>query len=142
MRNALIVVLPLSLILFACTREVVVGIDPLRHVVLVDLKNSNDAGEFSADCFQLLNFPAAVNVIAGPKLELNSSGEIADFNVAAEVGLQSAAACVKFVEHPAYTALMAKWRPRANSICTATFGPRCETAVEAAGDSSTSAPKR
>lgn len=134
MRFAILFALPLAL-LSACAREVIVGVDPMRHVMLVDLKDSRDAREFSADCFQLLDCPAAMNVVAGPKLELLSPGEFTDFNAAVEIGLRSADGCAKLVDDPAYRSLIAKWQPRAHSIRTATFGPRCEPepAAPAAG---------
>lgn len=102
---------------------------PIRHVIVLDLKDPADYREFGSDCFQLLFVPGVRNVLTGPGLETHQSEEMS-CGAAAVLDMDTAEACVALPHQAGYTALLDKWRPRANSLRVTSFGPRCEITPE------------
>lgn len=98
---------------------------PIRHVVVLDLKDAGEYREFGADCFQLLFIPGVVNVVTGPGLE-TCQPDTMPCSTAVVLDLDTADSCRKLPEQPAYIALMQKWKPRASSVHVVSFGPRCD----------------
>lgn len=98
---------------------------PVRHVVTLDLVSDGDSNEFSQDCAWLLQVPGVVNVLTGPGLKTGQP-ESAPCDVGVVVDVSNSEACVRLPQHPAYRALMDKWRGRAAAISAVSFGPRCE----------------
>lgn len=98
---------------------------PVRHVVALDLVNTEDANEFSRDCASLFQAPGVVNILTGPGLDTGQP-EAVPCDVGVVVDVTNADACVRLPRHPAYRALMDKWRGRGAAIQVVSFGPRCD----------------
>jgi len=109
-----------------------VALVPIRHVVVLDLKDAADYREFGKDCFQLLFVPGVVNILTGPGLDTGQAQEL-PCGAAMVLDMQDSETCHKLPEAPAYAALLEKWRPKSRSIRVVSFGPRCEE--PAPGDS-------
>lgn len=106
---------------------------PVRHVIIVDLRDAADSDQFSRDCGALLQIPGVVNVVTGPGIEAGQSGSVA-CDVGVVLDLWNSGACEEMVKQPVYQGFLDKWRARAVAISAVSFGPHCEDdAIERSG---------
>jgi hypothetical protein len=89
----------------------------VNHVVLFALIDSDDAPELLDDCRTLAGaIPGITTYYAGTPLDTGRETVIDDYHVGLYVGFDTVDAYRVYVDHPAHLDLVAKWRPRFESL--------------------------
>ncbi|GAB5495422.1 MAG: hypothetical protein Phyf2KO_05020 [Phycisphaerales bacterium] len=96
----------------------------INHVVFFDLIDPSDSDELVEDCYELLKIPGASSGYAGTHYDIGRASVLQDYDVGFFVAFYSEENYRAYVEHPAHTALVEKWKPRWESISVYDIGDR------------------
>jgi hypothetical protein len=112
--------------LWACLLLLAAGCSPLHapinpgainHVVLVELRNPADAGEFEADCSRLLApIPSVRTYACGGHHDIGRSTINSDYTVGILVSFEDEAGYRAYLEAPGHVELVDTWKPRWSTI--------------------------
>ncbi|GAB6067394.1 hypothetical protein JCM13664_07120 [Methylothermus subterraneus] len=90
----------------------------IKHVVVVWLKQAEEAGRFMALSKQLVDLPGVVDYSIGPALP-DKSGS--DFHLGIVVTLENRQSLYEYLNHPKHRDLIAKMRPLVERVVTYDF---------------------
>jgi hypothetical protein len=116
--------LVLSILAVGCTSDVVL-VDPdlpppeapINHVVFFKLSEPADLGALIEDCDAMVRqIPGIVSYFRGAHIDTGRASVDHDFSLGMNVGFMDEQAYLTYVDHPAHTALVAKWGDRMESM--------------------------
>jgi hypothetical protein len=86
----------------------------INHVVFVKLRDPADAAAAIADCNRSLpTIPGVTAYYAGTHIDTGRGAAVtADYDVGLFIGFETAADYAVYVDHPAHTGLVDRWRSR------------------------------
>lgn len=94
----------------------------LTHAVFFSLSEPGDASELVADCSSLAVLPGVTWCTAGTPVDIGRPNVDANYEVGLVIAFRSVADYQEYLNHPAHTRLVDKWRPRWKSVFIRDFG--------------------
>jgi len=96
----------------------------VKHIVLVQLKNSRDLGRFMGLSKRLVELPGVLRYSIGPVLPQEGSRPGASFDVGVVVTLESRQALHDYLRHPRHREIIESMRPLVANVVVHDFVTR------------------
>lgn len=89
----------------------------ISHVVLITLRDANDADALVSDCDRLLGtIPSVVSYSCGTPLDTGRASVDGTYHVGVYLGFESATGYTQYLEHESHLALVEAWKARTESM--------------------------
>ncbi|HWB21129.1 MAG TPA: Dabb family protein [Phycisphaerales bacterium] len=95
----------------------------IQHVVLISLKDPNDAGQMISESLPLGSIPAVRSFACGKRVETGRGAPVsADYDVGYVFGFDDPAGYDAYVHDARHQALLSKWKPKIAGMRIFDFG--------------------